>query len=332
MNTAKAVKGIVAKTLFVTLEVLNLLTRSPFQSRDNDNIGRMSLMQEILSRGLDQVVRLGLTPDGICIEQGHRRRAAINLLFELFPVKYAELFPNGIPVKVTDYESFRSEALRDATLDQGSTVGLSNVWELYNAFKHMRANEETVGACIYKLQSAFDHCFGRRPDREAKIRSFEYAAEAAAKAGDFEASEAALKDARTEMAKYRNGATQTFGAVMKLGKVAEDYMRRAWLGQLDTGEAMLSHGPLMKLAKVKDEQPQDFAAAWDITTKPEVKPKVVSLTKAQLKTVRDAASSKVLIVILDAIASGNLAQLSAVSADLTAEDVQCSFKTASKVK
>lgn len=332
MSITKSLKNLGIKTTYVSLEVLNLLTRSPFQPRENDDIGRMSLMQEIAERGLDQCIIVAITPEGSCIGQGHRRKSAFNLGFDLLPELFASLFPEGIPVKVIEFRSLSCDELRDLTLDQGSTMGLNDVFELYKAFKSLRAREETYGSIVYKLQSGFDHCFGRIPKTEAKIRSLEFGAEAAAKAGDSNAAEAGLNEARTAMGKYRNGAIQTMSAVAQLAAVhpdVEEYMRRVWTGELEKHEPVLSHGALLKLVKTMKDQPQDWEAAWKEATSPKDDSKVIRMAKkSELKSLIESAKSDLLLTILRVIMTGQIDVLKAIDADLIASKTNPKLPTA----
>ena len=309
-NHASNVEEITTKTATISVEALGALTRSPYQPRDCDDEGKVALAQDIASRGLDNAIIVGICGDGVrCIVQGHRRKSAI-----IWGRSVGLSVPTEIKIQVREYQSRNDDALRDDTMDHGQSVGIANKWELYRAVvPFLKDGESTYGAIVYRLKEAFDHNFGRIPEKEAKIRSLERMAEVMANDGDMGASRQCLKEAIAEQAAYRRGAMQTYASVYKLAyehgrKDVEEYMRKVWLGELDKGQPILSQGPLVKLASTMvKEGDWAFEALWAEKTAPrEDAPKVKPISVRKLKDIRDSRGSKIVISIIDAIANGRV--------------------------
>lgn len=141
---------------------------------------------------------------------GHRRAAALRMLFSSEPEHYKTLFPKGIPVSVaTGITEAEAEAMK---VDHGNEVGLQDPMELQLCANILFQQGLTEKAVVIRLAALMDRIQPMKADAAKKYRQMLADAELWKEKGNLTEQKNKLAEAYTFLLNYRRGKVQNLSA------------------------------------------------------------------------------------------------------------------------
>ena len=144
---------------------------------------------------------------------GHRRRMALQKIYNEEPLVFAKLFPKGVPVTIANgITEDQAEAMK---VDHGNEVGLSDPMELQlcaNILFQQGCNEKQV---VIRLAALMDRIKPMKADKAKKYRQMLADAELWKEKGNLTEYKAKIAEAETFLFQYRRGMVQNQNAAFK---------------------------------------------------------------------------------------------------------------------
>ncbi len=275
---------------FVSLDKLNL---NPLNPRRIFN--ERALIPSLVEVGLEVPLKIRAFNNRKTFDllQGDRRTKALNKMVREYPEEFEQHFPEGIPCFV--YEDISDEEAIEITNDHGSSLSLSNEFEIFltvEGYFRMGLSEKQS---LFRIQTLLDHILPIKGKAGVEVEELKVKLDKATKANRAER----LKAYEERYWKARRGVMQRYTRIYKNAAEIKDAMEFKWLKTMPEGYEndlpILSDDDLRQLSKAFVDEVAE--ASYDEGGRPTVTkscpgPKWLELYKDIIKSKAEPKAAK----------------------------------------